>query len=93
MGDNSADKVEGKFAWQTLYPVNESTRVGFEYYAESDDIENPDEGDDHLLGPIAKFSLKDTIPGADAKITVGALAGLSSNAPDATVRWQLSLGF
>lgn len=91
-----SDRPEGQgpefgIAWSSMWEMEEDWAIGFEYYGEFGEIDDvpsySQQG--HQLGPVVEFE----IPGYDAEVKLGYLAGISHDAYDSTLKWELEWEF
>jgi hypothetical protein len=96
VGSKSNDETEWGIAWASMWDMDYhfnagDFEAGFEYYAEFGEL--GDEGryseQKHQIGPVVEFDL----PGTEAEMKLGYLAGISRAAFDSTVKWELEWEF
>lgn len=92
VGSRSSDDVAGSFDFG-VYKTLESMdlRVGAEYFSDIASVEDMGKYDEqnHRAGPVAKWK----IPGTSVGVELGWLVGLSEDAPDNVIKYQLDYTF
>lgn len=91
IGSNRSADLEWGVAWQSFWPVSDAAKLGFEYYGaygEMNDMQSYAQ-QSHQIGPVVAFD----IPHTEVEMKLGYLAGISSDAFDSTVKWELEWEF
>lgn len=75
IGSDRTSDLELGLAWQSLWPVGEEIKAGFEYYGELGEVSDMQSYSEqsHQLGPVVEFE----IPNVDAEVKLGYLMGVS----------------
>ena len=91
IGSKRGSDLEWGAAWQSVWRVCDDAKAGFEYYGEFGEMNNMPtySRQSHQIGPVVAFD----IPGTELEMELGYLAGISSDAFDSTVKWELEWEF
>lgn len=91
VGENGTGGPEAQFLHQLTYKINDSFKVGTEFYGEFGELSKIDEsnGKKNYFGPILHF----TCPTTHVKSEVGYLFGMTEAAEDAMITWKISYTF
>jgi len=88
VGSGSSDDTEFDYRWQLRWRGNEALEWGVQGFGELGTVDHLGEGDWHTAGP-ALFGVRRLAGRDKLRYNAAALAGLSHDAPDATLRFQL----
>ncbi len=90
IGDHAEGGVEFSLAARPSYSITEHFAAGIEYFADFHQIDSMPRYSEqsHQIGPVVMFS-----PFHDAHASLAWLGGISGDAPDSTVKFELGLEF
>lgn len=91
VGGNAHEDLELAFAWQSFTEIVPQWKGGVEYYAEFGEVDAGKRYSEqvHRLGPVFQYEWHD----CPLEISFGYLVGISSAAPDSTLKWEVEYAF